>query len=154
HAGMCRRCFSPGVARQRDVAIRSALGASRIRIASQFLVESLLIAFAATVVGVGLMWLGFRLLAPWVPTGVPFIHRAGVNRLVLAFAAIITVASACLTGLVPACMSSASTSTLNVREKSGGRGHRRAITLLVASQVALTIVLLVSTGLLMKSAAH
>src|SRR5262249_4239912 len=66
----------------------------------------------------------------------------------------ITVASACLTGLVPACMSSASTSTLNVREKSGGRGHRRAITLLVASQVALTIVLLVSTGLLMKSAAH
>src|SRR5262249_35200455 len=144
------------LARQRDVAIRSALGASRFRIARQFLIESLLIALAATAVGVTMMWFGVRLLTPWVPTDVPLIHGAGVNGFVLAFAVTIAIATACLTGLVPAWMSSARTSasTLNKRGQSAGPRHHRATNLLVTSQVTLTIVLLVSTGLLFKSAAH
>jgi putative ABC transport system permease protein len=144
-----------GLARQRDVAVRSALGASRFRIARQVLVESLLIALAATVLGVGLMWVGIR-LTPWFPTDVPLIHRAGVNGFVLVFAVTIAIATACLTGLVPAWMSStrASASTLNMREHSASPQYHRAINLLVASQVTLSIVLLASTGLLFRSAAH
>ena len=144
-----------GLARQHDVAVRSALGASRFRIARQFLIESLLISLAAAVVGIGIASSGLRLLAPWFPSDVPLIHRAGVNGFVLAFAIAIAIATACLTGLMPAWISSARTSsTLKMRGHNAARRHNRAIDLLVASQVALTIVLLVSTGLLFKSAAH
>jgi len=93
---------------------------------------------------------------PWFRVDVPLIHRAGVNGSVLAFAVMIAIVTACLTGVVPAWMSSAgvSAATLNVRGQSAGPRHLRAIGLLVTSQVALTVVLLVSTGLLLKSAAH
>jgi putative ABC transport system permease protein len=145
------------VARQSEVAVRFALGASRYRIARHFLIESLLLAVAAAAVGVGIVALGIRLLTPWFPADVPLIHRAGINGSVLSFAIALAIATACCTGIVPAWgMSNGrlSAADLNVRGQSAGRRHHRAISTLVAAQVALTIVLLVSTGLLFKSAAH
>jgi len=145
--------LSRGVSRQREIAVRSALGASRFDIARLVLIESLLIALAATLVGVGIMSIGMRSLTPWFPTAVPLFDSAGVNGVVLGFAVALAVTTACLTGLMPAWISSTRTgaAALNVRGQSAGRRHHRAIDLLVASQVALTMVLLVSTGLLFKS---
>jgi putative ABC transport system permease protein len=145
-----------GVARQPEVAVRFALGASRYRIAREFLIESLLIALAAAVIGVGLAAVGIRLLMPWVPEDVPLVHRAGVNGSVLAFALALAFGTSCVTGMVPAWMASglSSAAGLNVRGRSAGRRQHRAIRVLIAAQVAVTTVLLVSTGLLLKSAAH
>ena len=145
-----------GLARQSEVAVRTALGASRGRIVRHFLIESLLIAIVATVVGVAITSVAVTLLAPWLPADVPLIHRVGINGAVLAFAVMIAIATACLTGIAPALMSSGAgcAAILNTRGQSAGRQHHRAISILVAAQVALTIVLLVSTGLLLRSAAR
>jgi putative ABC transport system permease protein len=144
------------VARQSEVAVRFALGASRYRIARHFLIESLLIAVAAAAVGGGVVVLGILLLMPWVPAAVPLIHRAGVNGSVLVFTIALAVATACCAGIVPAWLAGRrlSAASLSTRGQSAGRRHHRAISMLVAAQVALTIVLLVSTGLLFKSAVH
>jgi putative ABC transport system permease protein len=148
--------LASGLVRQRDLAVRSALGASRFRVARQMLIESLLIAFIATASGVVLMSVATRLLAPRFPPEVPLIRNAGIHGFVLVFAVVVAVATSCLTGLVPAWMSSARASAplLNARGQSAGRQHHRTISVLVAAQVALTIVLLVSTGLLFRSAAR
>jgi putative ABC transport system permease protein len=143
-----------GLARQSEVAVRAALGASRVRIVRHFLIESLLIAIVATVAGVAIMSVAMTLLPPWLPPDVPLIHRLGINGPVLAFAVTIAIATACLTGIAPAWMSSgqAPAAMLNTRGQSAGRRHHSAISILVAAQVALTIALLVSTGLLFRSA--
>ena len=148
--------LASGVARQPEVKVRLALGASRSGIARHFLIESLLIALASTAVGIGIVALGIRLLMPWFPAEVPLIQRAGINASVLIFAVAVAFATACCTGIVPAWMASGrlSAANLNMRGQSAGRLHHRAINMLVAGQVAVTIVLLVSTGLLFKSAAH
>jgi len=142
-----------GAARQSEVAVRCALGASRLRIARHFLLESLLLALAAAAVGVGLAALAMRLLAPWFPAYVPLIHRAAINGSVLVFSTALAIATACATGIAPAWMGPrVSGAQLHMRRQSGSPGHHRAIRGLVAVQVALTLVLLVSTGLLFRSA--
>jgi putative ABC transport system permease protein len=148
--------LSAGLARQHEVVVRAALGASRFRLARQFLIESLVIALAAAVLGVYFTSLGIRLLARWFPADIPLVHGAGVNGFVLASAVLLAVVTASLTGLVPAWMGTVreSVSTLNVRRQGAGRRHDHAVSVIVAAQAALTIVLLVSTALLFTSAAH
>jgi predicted permease len=148
--------LSGGLARQHEIVVRAALGASRARIARQFLIESLLIAAAAAALGLSLASSGVRLLVRWLPADVPLVRGAGVNGFVLASAVLIAAVAASLTSVVPAWMATAreAGSTLNVRGQGVGSRHRRAASVLVAAQAALTIVLLVSTGLLLTSAAH
>ena len=146
--------LTAAVARQPEVAIRLALGASRFRIAAHFVYESLIIALAAAAIGIGVMLLGVRLLTPWFPTDVPLIRGVGANAFVLVITTTLAIATACVTGLVPAWTSiaSASGAPRNTQRQSAGRRHNRIINLLIASQVALTMVLIVTTGLLFKSA--
>jgi len=148
--------LSGGLARQHEVVVRAALGASRVRIARQFLIESLVIALVAAGFGLYLTSVAIRLLARWLPADVPLVRGAGVNGFVLASAVLIAVVAASLTGVVPAWMATAreAAATLTVRRQGAGRRHDRAVSVLVAAQAALTIVLLVSTGLLFTSAAH
>ena len=148
--------LSGGLARQHEVVVRAALGASRVRIARQFLIESLAIALAAAGLGLYLTSVTIRFLARWLPADIPLVRGAGVNGFVLASAVLIAVVAASLTGVVPAWMATAreAVATLNVRRQGAGRRHNRAVSVLVAAQAALTIVLLVSTGLLLTSAAH
>jgi putative ABC transport system permease protein len=148
--------LSGGLARQHEVVVRAALGASRVRIARQFLIESLVIALAAAGLGLYVASVGIRLLARWLPADIPLVRGAGVNGFVLASAVLLAVIAASLTGVAPAWMATAreAAATLNVRRQSAGRRHDRTVSLLVAAQAALTIVLLVSTGLLFTSAAH
>jgi putative ABC transport system permease protein len=144
-----------GLSREREVAVRVALGATRLRIVRQFLVESLLISIAAAICGVAGASVGIHLLVPWFPSGIPLIHDARINGSVLGFVAATAAITTCLTGLVPAWIFSArgrGAAELNARGQSTSRWQHRAIGALTTAQVALTIVLLVSTGLLLRSA--
>jgi putative ABC transport system permease protein len=142
--------------RQKEVAIRTALGAARLRILRQFLTESALIALPAGAIGVGLAYGSLALLRPLIPGGVPFAQDATVDRSVLLFALIVASLTALITGIVPALRVSSANpgDALKVegRSSTAGRGRQRVVAVLVASEVAMTLVLLIATGLMVKSA--
>ncbi len=88
--------------RQKEVAIRVALGAARLRILRQFLAESALIALPAGAIGVGLAYGSLVLLRPLIPAGVPLAQDATVDRTVLLFTLIVASLTALITGIIPA----------------------------------------------------
>jgi putative ABC transport system permease protein len=143
-------------ARQKEVAIRAALGAARLRILQQFLAESALIAGAAGAIGVGLAYGGLALLRPLIPPDVPFAQGATVDRTALLFTLAIASLTALITGIIPALrVSSANPGDVMKQEgrsATAGRGRHRVVALLVASEVAMTLVLLIATGLMVESA--
>jgi putative ABC transport system permease protein len=144
--------------RQKEVAIRAALGAARLRILGQFLAESALIALPAGAIGVGLAYGSLALLRPLIPAGVPFAQDATVDRTVLLFTLIVASLTALITGIIPALrVSSANPGDamkLEGRSSTAGRGRQRLVAMLVASEVAMTLMLLIATGLMVKSANH
>ena len=142
--------------RQKEVAIRAALGAARLRILRQFLAESALIALPAGAIGVGLAYGSLFLLRPLIPAGVPLAQDATVDRTVLLFTLIVASLTALITGIIPAFrVSSANPGDamkLEGRSSTAGRGRQRLVAILVASEVAMTLMLLIATGLMVKSA--
>jgi predicted permease len=141
--------------RRHESAIRAAIGASRSRIARQLLVESLTVALAGGVLGIGLAYAGVRLLVAIGPPNLPRLAEISIDPIVLAFALAISVLSALLFGviairkhatLLPA-------DALGVRRgASMTRERQRSQQTLVAAQLALALVLLVSAGLMVRSA--
>jgi predicted permease len=144
--------------RQKEVAIRGALGASRLRIVRQFLAESGLIALPAGAIGVGLAYGSLLLLRPLIPAGVPLAQDATVDRTVLLFTLIVASFTALITGIVPAFRVAsahpADAMKLEGRSFTAGRGRHRVVAILVATEVAMTLMLLIATGLMVKSANH
>jgi putative ABC transport system permease protein len=143
-------------ARQREMAVRAALGAGRARLLAQLLTESLLVSLAGGLAGLALAVWGVDLLRGFLPPAVPRVTEIGLDRTVLAFNLVASVLSGLLFGLGPALTASrASGDRLreDARTLAGGgrRGFRRA---LVGVEVALSIVLLVSAGLLVRSFLH
>lgn len=147
-----------GMARQREVAIRAALGAGRLRIIRQFLVESILIALTAAVFGVFVTSWGVTLLRPLLTSRVPLLPGVEVNTRVLSFTLVSALVTACITGIAPAFRVSRGSGLdltgLEARGLTSGRSRHRALGVLVTSEVALTLILLIGTGLLVKSAAQ
>lgn len=144
-----------GVARQREVAIRSALGAGRLRIIRQFLVESALLALPAAVFGALVTWWSIALLRPLLP-GVALLQGIAMNGRVLSVTLLCAVLTAGLTGIMPALRISrvgrVDVAWLAGRGLSPDRGRHRTLQALVASEVALTSMLLIATGLMVTSA--
>jgi predicted permease len=142
--------------RQKEVAIRGALGASRLRIVRQFLAESGLIALPAGAIGVGLAYVSLLLLRPLIPAGVPLAQDATVDRTVLLFTLIVASFTALITGIVPAFRLAsthpADAMKLEGRSFTASRGRHRVVAILVATEVAMTLMLLIATGLMVKSA--
>jgi predicted permease len=140
-------------ARTREFAIRAALGASRARMLRQLLTESVLLALAGGVLGLGLAKLGVSLVLVAVPVGLPRADRVGVNLPVLLFAFGISLTVGILFGLAPALKSSYI--DLQASLKAGDRGstgaHSRGQSALVVVQMSLTLVLLVGAGLLLRT---
>ena len=145
-----------GTARGREIAVRSALGAGRGRIVRQLLTESVVLALAAAAAGVVLaVWCTSALVA-WSPDGVPRIEQAHVDRVALAFAVGIALASSVLCGLAPA-LHLARTDTQTAlrdggRGATGSRFRDRLRSALIVSEVALSLMLLFGAGLMIRSA--
>ncbi len=147
-----------GVARHREVAIRTALGAARWQIVRQLLMESVVLATLAGVLGVILTIWTIAVARPWLPRSLPVLQEVTVNPMVLAFAVVCVLVTACLTGIAPALRSTrAEGERLTLGEGRGITLSRARIGLmsgLVSVEVALTLILFLSGGLLVRSALH
>jgi putative ABC transport system permease protein len=141
--------------REREMAIRAALGASRFRLLRQLLTESVLLAAAAGALGLLLASYGVDLLLKLEPGNLPRMNEVGIDKGVLVFTSCVALLSGILFGLAPALQ--VSRTNLNESLKEGGRsstetrGRARLRGLLVISQTALALVLLAGAGLMVKS---
>ena len=141
-------------ARQREFAVRSALGATRLRLARQFITENLLFALLAGALGVVLSFWGVDLLLGLNQQSLPRMNEIGVNARAVAFTLGLSLLVAAVLGVVPLLRFSTRDLETSLREAgSGARGYagRHLRSLLVVAQMALTLILLVGAGLLGKS---
>jgi predicted permease len=142
-------------ARQRELTVRSALGAARWRLMADLLVESTILALLAGVAGVAVGWWMLRALLTLVPSTLPSLAAAGLDIRVLAFTLVMSLLTTAVFGLVPAVLASRCDPSDGLREGARGTvGSRRGRTLrkvLVVVEVALAVVLLVAAGLLTRT---
>jgi predicted permease len=141
--------------RQREITIRLALGAGRTRLLRQLAAENLLLAMVGAGLGL-LLALGImRGLVGWMPADIPRVNAIGLNLAVLAFTLALTLFTGLVIGVAPAL--AASRTELQTALKEGGRSgqqgqqHRRLRSALVVGEIALSLVLLVGAGLLLRS---
>ena len=154
-ANLAGLLLARGLVRMPEIAVRTALGAARGRLVRQLMTESLVLSLAGGVLGVLVAWGGIEaLVAMSPPQGGIRIVDVSVNARVLGVTALLSILTGLLFGLVPALMSARSGPTDPLKESAHGAGtgvQPRFRTALVAVQIAVTVVLLVGSGLLMKS---
>lgn len=142
-------------ARRPEVALRTALGASRVRVVRQLLVEALLLALGGGIVGVGASFVLLRGGLRLVPRDVPRLYNISIDARVLAFAVALSAATALIFGLVPAWRMSRADPANALRDFGGtatsGRRRSRTHHALVVAETALGFSLLVASGLLIRS---
>jgi predicted permease len=141
--------------RRQELAIRSALGAGRGRITGGLLFESLILGFAGTLIGLGLAFGALRLLVAMKPTGLPRLNEIGIDGPVLLFAWGLALFVSLVIGLIPVIKYAGAGLHSGLREGgrglSQGRERRRARKALVVVQVALALVLLICSGLMIRT---
>jgi predicted permease len=158
-ANVANLLLARAVARQKEIAIRTALGASRLRIVRQALTESILLSLSGGVCGVLLAFWSLHWIHVFGPKSVPRINDIGIDRVALAFTFILSLFSGTLFGLVPALRVSRLDLHATLKDANRGtasasavwgRGHnlRRV---LVISELALCVMLLIGAGLLIRS---
>jgi predicted permease len=143
-----------GTGRARELAVRASLGAGRARIVSQLLVESLLISILGGLGGVGLAYLVVREVHRAAPAFLPRLAEVGISPGVLLFTVGVSVLTAILFGLLPALRLTRGATGEALRSGSRGNaadGRSRLWRMLVGTEVALALVLLVGSGLLVRS---
>jgi predicted permease len=142
--------------RQRELAVRAALGAGRGRIAATFLAESLLLAGAGGAAGLVIAAWAIRLLVANGPAQLPRLHEIRMDPVVFAFAAALSLLAALVLALVPTATLSARPFTSLVRDSGRGnttsRARQRLRRVLTVTQLATAMVLLVGSGLMVRSA--
>ncbi|MEP6691798.1 MAG: ABC transporter permease [Gemmatimonadaceae bacterium] len=144
-----------GESRRKELAIRTALGASRKRIVRQALTESAIFAVAGGTLGLVLAWWGGRVILALAPESVPRVGEIGIDARVLAFTFAISLVTGVLFGLVPALRGSRGDSADTLREggktSAAGTSLRSARGALVVAEVALAVVTLTGAGLMVRS---
>lgn len=145
------------IAREREIAIRTALGASPWRLIRQLITESSLLSLLGGVLGVFLAIAGLKALMALVPVNLAILKGAGLDGWVLAFTISICLATGLICGLLPAARTLNTNLTGVMKQGSKGAnssGHHKTHNLLVISEIAVALVLLIGAGLLLGSFQH
>jgi predicted permease len=154
-ANVANLLLGRAVQRSKEVAIRSSLGATRTRIAVQFLNETLVLAGAGAVLGLGIAWLGIRLFNNAIaPTNPPFWIRIALDGPALVFVVGLTLLATLLAGVLPALRASGGNVNEVLKDESRGSSSLRlgrVSRALVVAEIALSCGLLVAAGLMVKS---
>ena len=141
--------------RRQELAIRSALGAGWGRIAAELLLESFVLGIAGSLIGLALAYGALRLLVSMAPTGLPRIHEIGIDLPVLFFTLGLSLFTSLLIGLIPVLKYAGANANSGLREGgralSQSRERHRARQTLVVVQVALALVLLICSGLMIRT---
>jgi predicted permease len=153
-ANVTNLTLARGVARQRELAVRAALGAGRSRLLRQLLAESLVLAAAGGAAGVGLAWMIVRTLPAIAPDSFPRVEDVRLDGLALAFAAGAVLVSGLLAGVLPAVRGSSGAVAAAMHDgdlRATSATARRVRGGLLAIEAAVAVMLLVGAGLLMRS---
>jgi predicted permease len=141
--------------RRQELALRAALGASRGRIARELLLESVTLGLLSSLLGLGLAWIALRVLVAIAPTGIPRINEIGIDSAVLLFTLAIALFASFLFGIIPVFKYAGVRLSTGIREGgralSQSREQHRVRSVLVVVQVALSLVLLICSGLMIRT---
>ncbi len=153
-ANVANLLLARSAARQKEMAIRAAVGAGRLRLVRQLLTESVLLSLLGGLAGLLAAKWGVKLLVSLSPGGIARIDESGVNGSVLGFTCMVVALVGLLAGAFPALQASRIDVNDALKAQSnaaGGRGGRRTLPALIVAELALALVLLVGAGLMIKS---
>ena len=141
--------------RRQELALRAALGAGRGRIAGELFLESAILGFIGSIIGLGLAYAGLRILVSVAPENLPRIHEIGIDGPVLLFTLAVTLIASALFACIPILKYAGVRLSTGIREGgralSSSREQLRARNVLVVVQVALALVLLICSGLMIRT---
>lgn len=154
-ANVANLVLARSVTRQRELAVRAALGASRTRLVMQSLTESVLLSLAGAAVGLVLVRWGVRALVALAPVDIPRVHEVAPDVRVIVVALAVAVVTGVSIGLLPMLAASRNDAAPALQDHSrgtvGSRGRRRLRSTLVIVEVALAVLLAIGAGLLLRS---